>query len=45
MTLVPLIVLFGIVMFAFGGPVPFMNTVSQWFGDMLDWAHRAIRNF
>lgn len=45
MTLVPLLVLFGIVMIAFGGPVPFMNTMSNWFSDFVAWAHRFVRSF
>jgi hypothetical protein len=45
MTLVPLIVLVGIVMFAFGGPVAFMNTINNWFGDLLQWGERMIKSF
>ena len=45
MTLVPLVVLVGIVMIAFGGPVAFMNLVSAWFSDLFDWGQRLLKSF
>jgi hypothetical protein len=44
MTLVPLVVLVGIVMIALGGPVEFMNTVTGWMGDAGEYLHRLLKS-